>query len=30
MIVRILDAAERDLEDGHHFYEKQYQGLGYH
>ena len=28
MIVRILDAAERDLEDGHHFCEKQSQGLG--
>ena len=28
MRVRILDAAERDLEDGYHFYERQSQGLG--
>jgi plasmid stabilization system protein ParE len=28
MKVTILDAAERDLESGHRFYEKQSQGLG--
>jgi len=26
--VKILDAAERDLEDGYHFYERQSVGLG--
>ena len=28
MRVRILDEAERDLEDGYHFYERQSPGLG--
>ena len=28
MQLRIFDSAERDLEDGYHFYEKQSQGLG--
>ncbi|MCI5137616.1 MAG: type II toxin-antitoxin system RelE/ParE family toxin [Candidatus Electrothrix sp. AR1] len=28
MKVTILDAAEKDLESGYHFYEKQAQGLG--
>ena len=28
MQVRILDEAERDLEDGYHFYERQSAGLG--
>ena len=28
MRVKILDAAERDLEEGHRFYERQSPGLG--
>ncbi len=28
MQLRIFDSAERDLEDGYHFYERQSQGLG--
>lgn len=28
MQVRILDPAERDIEDGYHFYERQTPGLG--
>ena len=28
MNIQILDAAERDLIEGYHFYEKQSQGLG--
>ena len=28
MQLRIFDSAERDLEDGDHFYERQSQGLG--